>query len=250
MATTAPGLYTLLRTYVDGQVLGASDYVGDHQQHITNQNPQSTGSYSTDPSQMAIVTDTGDTGTPSLAGSLAGELERLRFAIKQIKETISASVMPAWFTKSYTVVVPDHTITTVKLQDGATQVQYIRASNNNATQVSIFSTVLLTQAITLTRTRVRILGVIHARCQSFGGLNGVANFTINIKRGGTIVGQAIGVAAADGTAGTNPVMYMVEIVDNPGPGTYTYTLEANNNGDNTSSTVITTDNSLKFEEIA
>lgn len=41
--------------------------------------------YSTNATQMRITTDPGESGTESLATSLSGELERLRFAIKEIK---------------------------------------------------------------------------------------------------------------------------------------------------------------------
>jgi len=241
------GLYTLLRTYVDGQVLGASDYVGDHQQHITNQNPLSTGAYSDTASQMSLVTDTGDSGTPSLAGSLAGELERLRFAIKHIKETISQSTMPVWFTKSYSVVVNNGTITTAKLLDGATSVQYIRTATNATTQLLVTDTILLSQGITLTRTRVRITGVLHARIN--GITNGVAGLNLKIKRGGTQVGIVASIAPGS-TDSAGLATYVLEIVDAPGPGTYTYTLEGSNGSDGVICNVINTDSALKFEEIA
>lgn len=77
------GLYSHT-TRATGTVLTATIYNGDHVNHITNQNPLSTGAYSDNVGQMQAVTDPGAVGTESLAGSLGGELERLRFAIKRI----------------------------------------------------------------------------------------------------------------------------------------------------------------------
>lgn len=77
------GLYSHT-TRGTGTVLTAAIYNGDHQNHITNQNPQMTGAYSDNVTQMQLNTDPGGIGSESLAPSMAGELERLRFAIKGI----------------------------------------------------------------------------------------------------------------------------------------------------------------------
>lgn len=77
------GLYSHT-TRATGTVLTATIYNGDHQNHITNQTPQATGAYSDNASQMQTNTDPGTVGLESLASSLAGELERIRFVIKQM----------------------------------------------------------------------------------------------------------------------------------------------------------------------
>lgn len=77
------GLYSHT-TRGTGTVLTAAIYNGDHQNHITNQNPSMTGAYSDNVTQMQLLTDPGGIGSESLASSLAGEIERLRFTIKGI----------------------------------------------------------------------------------------------------------------------------------------------------------------------
>lgn len=74
-------------TRATGTILTAAIYNGDHQNHITNQSPQGVGGYSDTVAQMQTQTDPGEVGTESLTTALSGELERLRFAIAEIKGT-------------------------------------------------------------------------------------------------------------------------------------------------------------------
>lgn len=67
-----------------GQVLTAAIYNADHQSHITNQNPAMSGGYSDTVAEMQLMTDPGGVGSESLAATLAGELERIRFQIDRI----------------------------------------------------------------------------------------------------------------------------------------------------------------------
>lgn len=78
------GLYSHT-TRATGTVLSASIYNADHVNHITNQNPSQTGAYSDNVAQMQTMTDPGEVASETLASSLAGEIERLRFAIQDIK---------------------------------------------------------------------------------------------------------------------------------------------------------------------
>lgn len=71
-------------TRSDGTVLTATIYNADHQSHIDNGVPAQQDDYSVDVAQMKLATDPGEVGTESLATSLAGEIERLRFLIKEI----------------------------------------------------------------------------------------------------------------------------------------------------------------------
>lgn len=77
------GLYTIT-TRATGTIVTAAIYNADHQNHVTNQNPSMTGAYSDDESQMQLQTSPGAPGGASLAPSLAGELERLRYMIAQV----------------------------------------------------------------------------------------------------------------------------------------------------------------------
>lgn len=64
---------------------------------LENMTPEGVDDYSTNVTQMRLNTDPGEVGTESLATSTAGELERLRFAIKEIKGNV-----PQWYTTSTT----------------------------------------------------------------------------------------------------------------------------------------------------
>ena len=86
-----PGLYTITTRSL-GELITAAVYNADHQNHIDNATPQMTDDYSSNVSQMQTVTDPGEVATESLATSLAGEIERLRFMLKDI--TARRSGMP------------------------------------------------------------------------------------------------------------------------------------------------------------
>jgi microcystin-dependent protein len=77
------GLYSHT-TRGTGTVLTAAIYNSDHVNHITNQNPAMTGALADSVGQYQTNTDPGGVGTESLPPNLAGELERLRFAIKRV----------------------------------------------------------------------------------------------------------------------------------------------------------------------
>ena len=68
-------------------ILTAAIYNADHVNHITNATPQGLDDYSTNVAQMQETTDPGELTTESLATSLAEELKRIRFAIKEMKGT-------------------------------------------------------------------------------------------------------------------------------------------------------------------
>lgn len=74
-------------TRATGLTLSASIYNSDHVNHITNATPDGLDDYSANVTQMQSIADPGEVGTESLAVSLSGELNRLRFAIKEIKGT-------------------------------------------------------------------------------------------------------------------------------------------------------------------
>lgn len=80
------GLYSHT-TRTTGTTLTASIYNTDHQNHINNAVPDQHDDYSSSVAQMQTQTDPGESGSESQATSLAGELERLRFAIAELKGT-------------------------------------------------------------------------------------------------------------------------------------------------------------------
>jgi hypothetical protein len=75
-----------------GTTLTAAIYNGDHQNHIDNGIPAQLDDYSSNATQMQSTVDPGEASSESLATSLAGELERLRFAIKETKDAFGTAV--------------------------------------------------------------------------------------------------------------------------------------------------------------
>jgi hypothetical protein len=78
------GLYSHT-TRTTGTTLTANIYNTDHQNHIDNAVPDQHDDYSTNAAQMQSAVNPGEVGTESLATTTAGELERLRFMISEMK---------------------------------------------------------------------------------------------------------------------------------------------------------------------
>jgi len=209
-----PGNYTLRKTYVDGDILSASDYVADHQQHIDNQTPQGTDDYSANVTQMRTLTDTGSVNSESLATSLAGELERIRFVLKDIKTKMNGSAVLQWYDKSYAVVIPNGSVTAAKLANGATFIQYLQGTSSGSGAITTPSNIVVLP-ITMTRSRVRIKGFINLQLVA-----ATANVTITLSRNGSTIATYPDFVVASDTG------VDIDFVDAPGAGTYTYALVA------------------------
>jgi hypothetical protein len=82
-----PGLYSLVATRVTGEIITALKYNADHQNHIDNAIPTQHDDYSASVAQMQSQVDGGEQGSESQATSTAGEFERLRFALAELKGT-------------------------------------------------------------------------------------------------------------------------------------------------------------------
>ena len=80
------GLYSHT-TRSTGTTLTASIYNTDHQNHIDNHVPNQIDDYSASAGEMQTQTDPGEVGTESQATHIAGELERLRAMIAELKGT-------------------------------------------------------------------------------------------------------------------------------------------------------------------
>lgn len=91
-----PALYSHT-TRTTGTILTATIYNSDHQNHIDNGVPAQLDDYSVSVSQMQTNTDPGEVGTESQATSLAGEIERLRFAIKELKDRVNGAAVAQWY---------------------------------------------------------------------------------------------------------------------------------------------------------
>ena len=79
-----PGNYSRINVEADGNILTASNYNAEHDNHITNHTPTGLDDYSVSVAQSNIQTDPGATSSESLPSSLAGELERIRYVISRI----------------------------------------------------------------------------------------------------------------------------------------------------------------------
>jgi hypothetical protein len=96
-----PGLGVITQR-VTGETIDAVKYNGDRQELVTMMEPSQIDDDSPNPTQMQVTVDPGEVGSESLAANLAGEIERLRFAIKEIRGT------PQWYTttKTTTKIIP------------------------------------------------------------------------------------------------------------------------------------------------
>lgn len=82
----AAGLYSHT-TRSTGTTLTAAIYNTDHQNHINNHIPEQMDDYSESVAEMQTQADPGENGSESQATSLAGELDRLRFILAEMKGT-------------------------------------------------------------------------------------------------------------------------------------------------------------------
>lgn len=130
------GLYSHTTRAV-GITLTANIYNGDHVNHITNHNTTQMDDYSTNVAQMQTVTDPYLGDSESLATSLAGEVERLRFQIEEMADALNPSTSQ-WY----------HNIgrirsTVLQLEPGA-----VPGTNINVTEVSSSSRMFNSPTIT------------------------------------------------------------------------------------------------------
>lgn len=91
-------------TRAAGTLLTASIYNADHQNHINNGVPAQLDDYSTSVAEMQTTSDPGEVGTENQATNLAGEIERLRFAILELKQKLDDSI-----TQWYQTPIPSET---------------------------------------------------------------------------------------------------------------------------------------------
>ena len=92
-----PGLYSHISRST-GTVLTESVFNGDHINHVINKVFTSMDDYSTNVSQMQTKTDPYPGSVESLATSLAGELERVRYVLHQL---ISGHSTLQWYSPAH-----------------------------------------------------------------------------------------------------------------------------------------------------
>jgi hypothetical protein len=81
-----PATFGRIHTWI-AEVLNYAALNAEFDNILNNLGPTGISGYSTTVTQMRTDTDPGEVGTESLAPSLAGEIERLRYAIREIKGT-------------------------------------------------------------------------------------------------------------------------------------------------------------------
>lgn len=79
-----PATFSKLVTVSAGQTITASERNAEFDNILNNLDPSGVGDYSVNTTQMQATADPYPGGVESLATSLAGELERIRYVIKQI----------------------------------------------------------------------------------------------------------------------------------------------------------------------
>ncbi len=94
-----PGSYTIT-TRVTGEVLTAAKYNADNQNDINHAEPQYFDDASASVGAMQAATDPGELGSESLAVSLQGEIERIRFATQEAKTALDQKVS-RWYQTPY-----------------------------------------------------------------------------------------------------------------------------------------------------
>ena len=117
-------------TRADGVILTADIFNASHQNHIDNATPAGGDDYSSNATQMQSTTSPGTVGGESLATSLAGELERLRYVIKVLHGG------PQWYPGQSLVGSPQNSQSaayTTVLADAGKHILHPTADNNART---------------------------------------------------------------------------------------------------------------------
>jgi microcystin-dependent protein len=76
--------YSVIKTAVTGDLLAASDYNAEHQNHINNNTPSTNDDASANLAAMQVTVDPYPAAVASLASTLEGELHRIRYMLAQI----------------------------------------------------------------------------------------------------------------------------------------------------------------------
>lgn len=115
-------VFSRLHTWVSNEVLTAAALNAEFDNIISNMDPDGIEGSSANVSAMQATTDPGGVGTESLASTLTGELQRLRFKIKQIIGQAQWYSTPVGSLSTGGVgasSLATDAVTTIKIQDGA-----------------------------------------------------------------------------------------------------------------------------------
>lgn len=226
-------VFPRIKTWVSNEVLTASDLNTEFNNLLNNTIPASIDDYSTDVATMQSTTDPGGVGTESLATTLAGEIVRLRYAIKRI---IGGA---QWY--STPVINLATTIGTSSIADGAVTPakraalgQQLSSSSGVYALTGGTNTAVTNLSVSITTTgRPVYVAVIHdGSANEMNLLASRSNIAYSIEaqilRDATIVYKQIHGARGD----TLTLIYgnyaPPMIIDVVAAGTYTYTVKLQN----------------------
>lgn len=132
-------IFSRVKTWTTNEDVQASDLNAEFDNILDNLIPAQLDDYSTNTAAMQATTDPGESGTESLATTLAGEIERLRFAIGEIKGTSqwyeSATTSLSDLSNSVGGGLPTNRISTGKTQSGSSQLLALVPNGAAATLV-------------------------------------------------------------------------------------------------------------------
>jgi hypothetical protein len=89
--------YSRVKTWSSGETLTASDLNAEFNNILTNGTTAGLDDYSATATEMRAVTDPYPAASESLATSLQGELERMRYQLLELKKSIQADNVSYWY---------------------------------------------------------------------------------------------------------------------------------------------------------
>lgn len=113
-------VFSRIKTWVSNEVLTAADLNGEFNNILNNMDPDGIEDFSNNVSQMQSSADPGGVGTESLATTLAGEIQRLRYVIKRIidqAQWYSTPISTLGTGGIATASLADEAVTTAKIDD-------------------------------------------------------------------------------------------------------------------------------------
>lgn len=199
-------VFTRVKTWVSNEVLTASDLNSEFNNLLNNTIPASIEDYSADVATMQSTTDPGGVGSESLATTLAGEIQRLRYKIKQGfggAQWYSAPSIP-------TTSIADLAVTRAKMAAVGEQTSSSSGSFSTASS-SYVDVTNLTVTLTTTGRPVRLclVGVAGSlsRIYSVGAAVSSSAFYVKFVQDSTDVSEQLaGVNHASGTLVISPYM--------------------------------------------
>lgn len=248
--------FSRIKEWVSNEVLTAADLNAEFDNIIDNITPTGIEDASANVAAMQATTDPGGVGTESLATSLLGEIQRLRFVLKRMigsGQWYSAPTGTLQAGGIDTDALADGAVETAKIKNGAVTPakrsalgQQVSSSSGSFSTTSTTYVDVTNLSVTITTTgrpveirlisdgsagggpaegsylRVITTGVI-------GSVNDSTSCTFKILRGASDVAfhslQVFGSTTSGGSIGISSPSSVISHTDTPAAGTYTYKLQ-------------------------